>query len=546
MNRHPLVTPWLAAAAPVVLVAGLILVDGARSGSRAGGAEPGAAALPPDLDAVPRDAVALASVRVADLWQHEAAKGLREKLAKEAPAVVQGWQAAVGAPPQDVERLTAVFPDVTAVQHESAPLVYVATAKPYDREKVLAAAAPGAKEEKRKGQALFAGSNGRGISFLGERAYLVGGADDIRILYERGPLKKEGPQAGALRLAAGKHSAVVGVAPQPLVKEVQDKLPPQAEPFKPLLETQAATLVLDLGREVRGEVSLHFPSEKDAQAAEPAAKQGLDLARAGLEQGIKETAEGGPKLTEVLKQVEAALKDAAVTRQGDRLEAGVTVKVDVSTAGEALVETVQKVRRAATRIQTANSLKQIALAMHNYADTNNHLPPQAVYDKDGKPLLSWRVLILPYVEQDALYRAFHLDEPWDSEHNKKLLAQMPPLYALPNSPKGTTDTVLQGFYGKGAFFEGKKGRTFAEITDGLSNTLMIVEAAKGVPWSKPEDLPFDPDKPLPRLGGHFGKTFMAAFGDGSVRTLPTTIKPDVLKALITVNGGEVLPADYDK
>src|SRR5207249_2796575 len=84
-------------------------------------------------------------------------------------------------------------------------------------------------------------------------------------------------------------------------------------------------------------------------------------------------------------------------------------------------------RIAGRRTVSQNNLKQIGLAMHNYHDTYRHFPPQALTDKNGKPLLSWRVAVLPFIEQDNLYRQFKLDEPWDSEHNRKLLERMPKL-----------------------------------------------------------------------------------------------------------------------
>ena len=93
-------------------------------------------------------------------------------------------------------------------------------------------------------------------------------------------------------------------------------------------------------------------------------------------------------------------------------------------------EPILKIRNAANRARSSNYLKQLAIVMQTYSDVNNgRLAPAAVFDKDGKPLLSWRVLMLPYLEQDALYKEFHLDEPWDSDHNKKLLEKMPPLFA---------------------------------------------------------------------------------------------------------------------
>jgi hypothetical protein len=99
-----------------------------------------------------------------------------------------------------------------------------------------------------------------------------------------------------------------------------------------------------------------------------------------------------------------------------------------------------------------DNLQQIAAAMHNYYDTYGYLPPAAVYGKNGKPLLSWRVLLLPFLDQNELYRQFHLDEPWDSAHNKKLLAQMPRVYRIPGQ-KDKNATFYQVFVGESTIFE---------------------------------------------------------------------------------------------
>src|SRR6185295_2767398 len=112
-----------------------------------------------------------------------------------------------------------------------------------------------------------------------------------------------------------------------------------------------------------------------------------------------------------------------------------------------------------------NNLKIIGLAMHNYHDTNQRFPAAAIYDKQGKPLLSWRVAILPYLNQKQLYESFHLDEPWDSEHNRKLIPRMPAEYAAagampppgakPAPALGKTRYVLPT--GKIALFQNEKG-----------------------------------------------------------------------------------------
>jgi RNA polymerase sigma factor (sigma-70 family) len=194
-----------------------------------------------------------------------------------------------------------------------------------------------------------------------------------------------------------------------------------------------------------------------------------------------------------------------------------------------------QVTQARARMLSANNLKQITLAMHNYHDTNQAFPAAAIYDKNGKPLLSWRVAILPFIEQDVLFKEFKLDEPWDSEHNKKLLAQMPKVYG----DKGTK-TVYRVFHGRGAVFEGTKGIKLADITDGTSNTMLVVEAAEAVDWTKPDELEYDPEKKLPKLGGMFDNGFHIALADGSVRMLPHNVEEKLLRALITRNGGEVI------
>ena len=215
-----------------------------------------------------------------------------------------------------------------------------------------------------------------------------------------------------------------------------------------------------------------------------------------------------------------------------------------------LLPAVQAAREAARRSQCVNNLKQIALAMHNYHSAFNTFPAAAIAGKDGKPLLSWRVAILPYIEQDALYHQFHLDEPWDSPNNKPLIEQMPKIYACPSDNPEPGMTHYQVIVGPkqgngnepGTVFEGlTKKHGLLEITDGTSNTLMIVEARKPVIWTQPEDVPFDPKgQLLPLLGSNHAGGFNTAFCDGSVRFIKLSIDQGVLKALATRNGGEVI------
>jgi uncharacterized protein (TIGR03067 family) len=190
--------------------------------------------------------------------------------------------------------------------------------------------------------------------------------------------------------------------------------------------------------------------------------------------------------------------------------------------------------------QCKKQMKHIVLALHNYHDTQGRFPAPAIYAKDGKALLSWRVAILPYLEHDNLYRRFKLDEAWDSPTNKPLMKEMPDVYARPGKADGPTLTPFQGFVGKGTAFEGPKGIGIASITDGTSNTAFFVEASKAVPWSKPDDLPYDPAKPLPELGGVDKGGFFLAWMDGSVDFIKKPIEEKLLRLAITRQDGMIL------
>ena len=149
-----------------------------------------------------------------------------------------------------------------------------------------------------------------------------------------------------------------------------------------------------------------------------------------------------------------------------------------------LLPAVQAAREAARRAQCVNNIKQILLAMHNYISANGAFP-RDITDKNGKPLLSWRVAILPYLEQGALFAKFKLDEPWDSPHNKELLKYIPLTYQCPSraNPQPNT-TAYRGFAGPGALFETGRDIRLAAITDGTSNTIAVVEAKEAVSWTK--------------------------------------------------------------
>jgi len=204
-------------------------------------------------------------------------------------------------------------------------------------------------------------------------------------------------------------------------------------------------------------------------------------------------------------------------------------------------------RASAARRISSNNLKQLALALHNYASTYNSELPGDILDKDGKPILSWRVKLLPYLEQIELYNQLKLNERWDSKHNLALLEKMPKVLASPRvTVKRKGYTVYQVFSGPAALFNAGKPRyKIGNIPDGTSNTLYAVEATRAVPWTKPADIPFDKNKAVVDFGKAYGKKPLAAMMDGSVRLLDLEkIKPETLKNAIMPDDGNVLGKDW--
>ena len=288
-------------------------------------------------------------------------------------------------------------------------------------------------------------------------------------------------------------------------------------------------------------------------AAGPLATAGVSASVAALTKGVVHTMML-TKLTTVCGMVVAVgLLGTSAAALTHRALATVPGSEDTPSQAQPSLEPVAKLQpnaeqqaaadeaEEAARQRSVNNLKRLLLAMHNYESNNGQFPPAAVYSSDGKPLISWRVLLLPYLDQADLYAKFKLDEPWDGPTNKKLLDKMPDIFTVtPDKKKQTSETIYQVFTGASTCFPSPKATKLTDITDGTSNTILIVEAAEAVPWTKPADLSFDPKKPLPKLGGVTKKGFSAAYADGSVHLIKQNVSEATLRKLITCNGGEVV------
>jgi hypothetical protein len=311
----------------------------------------------------------------------------------------------------------------------------------------------------------------------------------------------------------------------------------------------------DGGAEERVTVVLHVGCE-----SADAAKQSLALMQAAqtLLKAVRATADFEERRSlehlaaeqrklaelklELLRTASGILDKVEMKSEGNTAAAVVDFNIPPALVASLLQPAVLASREAAMRAQGMNNMKQLGLALHMYASAYKHFPPAAICDKDGKPLLSWRVAILPFLEQKPLYDQFHLDEPWDSEHNKALIAKIPAVLRDPHEDVTSSNSSYFMPTGPGTIGEKPKGTQLKEITDGTSRTIMLIDAKRDIPWTKPEDIDIDPDpmKPLPKFGGHLPEgLFGVAFADGSVHAFSQgVLDANMLRALFTIAGGE--------
>ncbi len=535
--------------------------------------------LPSDLAMVPGDAAGFVHIRLADIWKHDMMKGMRDTVQSAGIKALTAFEKQVYPSPSTIERATVVvLAPKEGARGEPIIVGIVRFTEAFDSDKIVKLYVPNAVTAKANGKTLYGDKeSGLGIHFPDDKHLIIGPAEAVEAFISRPPVLKGGITS-ALQTAASGMTFVAAVnvraipIPPQAFKDVPENLQPllKAERIVLTLDMKPADPVLTLRAGYAGETAI-AEAEEALKAAAIMAKAALGPPRQQFENTLYGKADAGPRPVKELpelfgalvglggmNQLELLLNKPPIKRDGNDLMATVTIPKEVTqmtllsapVAIGLLLPAVQKVREAAGRAQGQNNLKQIALAFHNYHDTYGKMPTD-IYSKDGKPLLSWRVAILPYIEQDQLYRQFKLDEPWDSDHNKKFSAMAIKVYMVPNAHNPVAGkTYYQGFVSKkgamprSVFSEDSTVKsTFANITDGSSNTIMVAEAAEAVDWSKPADMPFDMKKPLPKLGGHSAGGFNVVMCDGSVRFIRDTINPKMLLAAITIDGGEV--ANFD-
>jgi hypothetical protein len=438
----------------------------------------------------------------------------------------------------------------------STPLVIVTSTKDLDRKGILRQQVFAAKPRGAFGPGM---SHGPSMLFLSDRSVIVGQTWDLAQYAElmaRKETPKRAPMQGALDLAAKPHAVVAGGHMPAEYRRMYWGMLSFGSPdarimgmLAPLFQTEAA-LALNVGKTV--DVSLQLAAPTDANAAQTmqAMKNLRILADFAIEMENDAGEPVGPKLV-FQKRLKAALNGAVLQQKGTKIEAQIKMELDPLLIKSLTKELVATLRQRGDRTVSVNNLKMIGLALHSYHDANKRLPPAGIHDlndPNGKPLLSWRVAILPYIEYEQLYRQFDLTQPWDHPNNKKLIDKMPPIYVVPGTDNKDGETNYRVLVGPTTMFEpqpGNRGHTLVAITDGTSNTIMVVEAAQPTIWTRPDDLPFNPNGPMPKFGAS-PDGFNVLMGDGSVRFIRANIDPNTLRAMITRNGGEVFTLPDDR
>ena len=270
------------------------------------------------------------------------------------------------------------------------------------------------------------------------------------------------------------------------------------------------------------------------------ATMGLNQGKAAISQ-LPEPPNANNSDKEMHNFIKQLVASATVIQQDDKIQLKVPMPKGFDRITTLLKPALMSARTAARDTQQRNVFKMIGLAFHNYESTYRAFPGAGRARLDAPVGLSWRVHLLPYLDQAPLYNQFKMDEPWDSEHNKALIEKMPLIYKSPGVEE-PGKTSIHVFTGPGSLFADDKTPALNQITDGTSNTLLAVLAGPDTAeiWTKPGGLDFDPENPIKALGNIISESFIGLLADGSVRTIDKNIDAKLLRRLIQMNDGEPL------
>lgn len=509
-----------------------------------------------DPPAVPPDSAVFAHLDVAAIWDSKLGETVRTAKARDVDAALQSFVNLTGFPVSQVKAVSVCLPNLKQPADAEVLAVFITCRQPYERAALVRGLTAALKNEDVKAK----DADGVLTFTRGRTPYRIETPTPATIRLFLGDADKrlaggraDGPITPALKAAVGGATVAVGVNLAALPDEIRsEELPPEIRPFQPLLKADALILTGKLSQDdLALDLRVRTPgkpadAEKSLAVGVDFLKGALTALAAQVEQGKEADAK---PLAALAKQAAAMVGGATVGTDGPDATLKLTAKADLGFAP--ILRQVfgpggpgDKVEIASGRAVATNNLKQLGIAMHYYHDAFGVFPPAAIVDKKGKQLLSWRVAVLPYIGHDDLYKKFKLDEPWDSPANKKVFEEnpMPKVFALPGLTKdGDKTTYFRVFSGKGAMFDPVIPTRIAGITDGTSNTIMIATGKDAVAWTKPDELTFDPAAdPRELVSDFYNGGFLVTMGDGSVRLVRKAVDANILKALITRSGGEVI------
>jgi hypothetical protein len=567
-------------------------------------AEPGA------VKVLTPDARGFIHVRVGDIWSAEVARQLRTFTAQAGGGLLADFDRNFYPAPSEVESFTVVISDTkfrdilpAGRPTDITPVWVVTSKKPLDKAELLKTMAKTGKPRKHAGKDYyFDETYWSGILLLDGHSYAYASEDAIRLLIDRMAKGGQSPLAGVLTREADKHPVTVGVSVAAVANPNMLKgLPAELIPL-----SKAKTLVatVDLKPKTSVAVALEFPTEADANAGLKAAQEGVQLARGQIGNALsfvemkakRDPAKGPAGIQEFpetvglvlaaagLKQLDALLGAMPVKAIGTTVQAsleldsvlpGGSTAASIGVVAMAIGYAMSNADRDSRSLTPGNydwtererNLASVAKAIEKYRADKGHYPPPAILDKDGKPLLSWRVAILPYMENvyinsygpyepnakrfnspKELYDAFKLDEPWDGPNNKKLIDKFPSVYRAPwnvlsYAQSSVGKTVTLAVTGKGTIFDPTKKVTTSDVRDGLKQTLLLLqleESSQAVYWTKPADVTLTADGKLPEDGPNPSRRFAVVYADGSAHTLVNGVDVKTFLGIVTRNGNEKL------
>jgi prepilin-type processing-associated H-X9-DG protein len=494
------------------------------------------------LDRVPADAGLVVHFRAGDLWNHPAFNEIKKAYPKELENGLKTVVDETGLRPEQIDTITFHYPKIPMGPGDEALFVLQVTTKtPYVKDTLL----NGFRNKGEKTTGDIVKLREKMLLHLTSETQFTVVHESLLDDFKKGKSTvADGVMADALKAArAGKHALVVGFDPSGLPAEIFTASPPELQPFLPLLKSKSIVLQASLDKELTATVQFAQENEEKAIDAERSFNLLMKIADDAITTGLADDKkyEEMKTLAPALTELQKVVKNLRAKRQGLVASVDVAIKADPQLA-RPILGVFLRPQMASARSRSQNNLKQIGLALHNYHDVNNVFPAAAICDKKGKPLLSWRVAILPYIEQDNLYKQFHLDEPWDSEHNKKLAETIVKTYVLPYGTSKAAHTNYRVFVGNGAVFDMVQGCKISSITDGTSNTLLVFEGAESTPWTKPDEIEFDPKKPmLKHLRFEDNSVCNILMCDGSVRAVPSKLSENILRLLIQKDDGMPIP-----